>query len=252
MATPNRDAIVQFCEQYLKTSEFSAKDDCQNGLQVEGKAEIRKIVTGVSWSQILFEQAIEKKADMILVHHGIFANSISNPPQIKGTLKNRLKLLLKNDLNLCGFHLPLDAHPTIGNNSSLCKLLGIKKLKPIDVGFYGDLDKETNFSDFVKNLEQKLGTQAIIIAAGKDKVRQVGVLSGGASTEVARMKELGVDVFITGDIREHLVREIEELKINFINAGHYNTEKLGIQNLGQLVAKKFKIDVEYIDVPCHV
>ncbi len=245
-----RQKIIKFCEDYLKVKDF--EDYCINGLQVEGKEKISKIITGVSLSQRLIQEAINKKADMIMVHHGIFVNPIGSPPSIKGYTKGRLKMLLENNINLCGFHLPLDAHPEIGNNISLCKLLGVKKAKPFDVGYIGELEKEKDFRKFVSEVNQKLNIDALVIQAGPKKIKKIGIISGGASPEFVSAKEQGADTYICGDIREGVVRAIEESEINFINAGHYNTEKLGIQNLGKLVAKKFKVDVEFVDIPCEV
>lgn len=251
-----RNKIVKFCEEYLKTKDF--KDYCHNGLQVEGTAKVKKVITGVSLSKQLIEKAIEKKAGMIIVHHGLFSSQIGSPPQINGVLKGRLKLLLENDINLCGFHLPLDSHPEIGNNISLLRLFGLKKVGVIntpnygDIGFLGELDKPICFDSFVEMVNSKLNTNSYIIAAGPKEVKRVGIISGGALPEFALAAELGADTYICGDIRESIVRQVEEMGINFLNAGHYNTEKLGIQNLGNLVADKFGIKVEFVDIPCEI
>ncbi len=243
-----RDKIVKFCEDYLKVKDF--EDYCHNGLQVEGALRVGKIIAGASFSQKLIDAAVKKKAKMIIVHHGIFSKHISAPPQIKGILRHRLKMLLENNINLCGFHLPLDAHRVIGNNISLCKLLGIKNIKPFDIGFWGELEME--FNDFVELVNSKLNTNSYIIPAGPKKIKKIGIVSGGASYDYKLAKEQGADTFLCGEVREETVRVMEEEKMNFINAGHYNTEKLGIQNLGKLVAQKFKVKVEFVDIPCDV
>lgn len=246
----SRNQIIKYCEEYLKVKDF--QDYCCNGLQVEGKREVKKIITGVSFSERLIKEAIKRKADMIMVHHGIFNDAIGSPAVIKGFTKNRLKLLLENDINLAGFHLPLDAHPLIGNNISLCRLLGVKNPKPFDIGFMGEIDKTVSFKDFQKIVDKKLGVRSDVIAAGNKQTKKVAIISGGASPEFILAAELGADTYICGDIRESVVRAIEETGINFINAGHYNTEKLGIQNLGELVSKKFRVKVEFVDVPCEI
>ena len=243
----DRNKIVKFMSDYLKVDKF--QDDCFNGLQIEGKSEVKKIITGVSLSEKFIQKAIEKKADMILVHHGLFSKHFGELPRIIGHRKNRLKLILTNDINLCGFHLPLDAHPKIGNNISLCNLFGIKKITPLEVGFYGELQTEINFEKLVDLVKEKIHPNPYVIPAGPKKVKRIGIISGGSSPEVKYAIEARCDTYICGDIREHTVREIEEVKINFINAGHYNTEKLGIQNLGELVSQKFKIPVEFVDIP---
>lgn len=246
----NRDNIIEYCEKYLEVDKFD--DGCCNGLQVEGKGEIKKIVTGVSLSKKLIEAAIEKKADMIMVHHGLFDNYIEHPISIRGMMRNRLKKILSNNINLAGFHLPLDAHKEIGNNIAICKMLGIKDCKNADVGYIGKLDKEIDFDKFVGLVDEKLETNSHAILAGPDKVKTVAVISGGASPDYQKMLDLGADTFITGDLREQIVREVEEVGINIINAGHYNTEKIGIINLGELVAREFGVDVEFVDVPNSV
>ena len=252
----DRDKIIKFCEYYLKVKKFT--DACHNGLQVEGTESISKIVTGVSFSVALIDEAIKRKAQMVIVHHGLFSKNIPMPPVVNGHFKNRLKLLLSNDINLVGFHLPLDAHPAIGNNISLAKLFGLKNIKPIntadygEIGFIGDFTRPKLFTDFVKEVNKKLGTRSYIIPAGPKYVKRLGIISGGASPDYIGAVKMGADVYLCGDIRESLVEAIKETKINFINAGHYNTEKLGIQNLGKLIAKKFKIKVEFVDIPCEI
>jgi len=248
--TVDRDSIVKYCRDYLKVENF--EDKCINGLQVEGAEKINKIVSGVSFSEQLVKVAVKTKARLLLVHHGLFNKYISQPVQIKGIVKNRLKLLLENDINLCGFHLPLDAHPLIGNNISLCKLFGIINTRPCYVGFIGELKQAMSLSEFIKMVNEKLQTQSTYIAGGPKIVKKIGVISGAASPEFSLAKKLGADTYLSGDIREELFWEVKEAKINYVNGWHYNTEKLGIQNLGKLISKKFKISVEFIDIPCEI
>lgn len=253
---PNRDKIVEFCKEYLMVDQF--QDKCVNGLQIEGKPEVKTIITGVSLSQQLIERAIEQNADMLLVHHGLFSDTVGSPPQIRMATKSRVKMLLENEINLCGFHLPLDAHPEIGNNISLVNLLSLKVLRRIplpgygEIGFIGRFDTPMPFDEFVEILNQKLETQSYTIAAGPDKVQNIGIISGGSSEGIALAAELGADTYLCGEVKESIVREVEEIRINFINAGHYNTEKLGIQNLGKLIADRFGLNVRFIDIPCDV
>lgn len=241
-----RDKIVKFCEDYLKVSDF--QDYCHNGLQVEGKKSVKKIITGVSLSAKFLQEAIDKKADMVMVHHGFFGDLFSSPPVIKSYVRDRLKMILENDLNVVGFHLPLDAHSEIGNNISLCKLLDIKKTKKMGLGFVGELKKEMLFEDFVQMLDRKLESKSFIINTN-NKVKKVAIVSGVSSSYFLEAAYAGADTFIAGDIKESVVRSVEEVGINFINAGHYNTEKMGIKKLGELVADKFSVDVEFVDIP---
>ncbi len=252
----DRDKIIKFCEEYLEVGKF--KDGCHNGLQVEGVEDVKKIVSGVTLSQKLIEKAIEKDAQMIMVHHGFFGKHFGDEPRIVRSIKGRLKMLLSQDINVAGFHLPLDAHGEIGNNASLLRLLGLEKKEVIsckhfgDVGFVGEFENDMDFKEFVKLVDEKLDTKSYAIQGGLLKVKRVGVIGGSAQDEYVTALELGADTYLTGDIKEHNVRAVEEDGINFINAGHYNTEKLGIQNLGDLVAEKFGVDVEFIDIPCEI
>lgn len=245
-----RNELIKFCQDYLRIDKFA--DYCHNGLQVEGVDKIDRIITGVSFSQALIEKAIEKKAQMIIVHHGIFGDAIGKGPVIKDFTRNRLKLLLANDINLVGFHLPLDAHPLIGNNISLCRLLGVRDPKPFDVGFIGQLDKDINIAEFIKLVDKKLNTRSTAVLGGKKKIKKIGVISGGSSSDFVVAASLGADTFLCGELKEYIVRAAEEMNMNVINAGHYNTEKLGVQNLGNLIAKKFKVKVEFVDIPCEI
>jgi len=248
--TVKRDKIIEYLNDYLKVDEF--EDCCVNGLQIEGKEDVLCVITGVTLSQRLIDSAIKKKADMIIVHHGFFSGAIPSPFQLKGLYKNRIKDILLSNINILGYHLPLDTNPLIGNNISLVKLFGAENFKPFDVGFVGELDKEIDFNKFVDLVDKKLGVKSYALPYGKKKIKKVAVISGGASPYYKQAIEMGADVFVTGDIRENVVREAEEDGMNMINAGHYNTEKLGIQNLGKLVEKKFKVKVEFVDVPCEV
>ena len=141
-----RANLVAYSCKLLKTADF--QDWCVNGLQVEGAARVRRIVMGVSRSQRLIMAAVERRAEMLIVHHGIFESALGKPPVFTGSLRDRLKLLLEHDINLLGFHLPLDAHPRFGNNISLCRLLGIKRTRAVDVGFIGELERAAALEDF--------------------------------------------------------------------------------------------------------
>lgn len=243
----DRDQILNYLNEFLKVQEFD--DYCINGLQVEGKAEIKKVICAVSVSQRLFSQAVKRNADLIIVHHGLFWRSDPSPFFITGLLKNRLALLLKNDINLAGYHLPLDAHPKIGNNAQIMKRLNLTPIKPVDVGFLGELKTETDRDGFINLVNAKIDTEAQIFNFGRSKIRRVLVVSGGGSRLYPMALENKVDVFISGEIKENVVRELEESGLNYINAGHYNTEKFGIQALCQQIANQFNLNCEFIDIP---
>jgi len=242
-----RDEILQFIHEILTPENFN--DYCVNGLQVEGKAEIQKIVLGVSVSERLFQAALAVQADMILVHHGLFWRSDPHPFHLTGLLYRRLKLLIQSEINLAGYHLPLDAHPEIGNNAQIIKQLGMQPIKAVDVGFLGELPEAMLFTDFHQWVDAKLATRSFVLPWGPARVQKALVISGGSSPEFELAAIHGADVFIGGDIRENVVRSVEETGINFINAGHYNTEKFGIQALGAVIQEKFGIPCEFIDIP---
>lgn len=245
-----RNKIIEYLDKYLEVKKF--QDYCANGLQIEGKENVSRIIIGVSLSQRLIYGAIKKKADMIIVHHGIFLNDVPSPLQLNGLIKERIKMILFNDINLAGYHLPLDAHPKVGNNISLARLFGVRKCKPVYIGFVGELANEISFKEFVKIVEKRLKIKSFILPYGKERVKKIGIISGGSSASFEDVFKAGADVFLGGDIKQSEVRKMEEAGINYINAGHYNTEKLGIQNLGKLIEKKFRIKVEFVDVPCEV
>ncbi|MDP8226793.1 MAG: Nif3-like dinuclear metal center hexameric protein [Candidatus Celaenobacter polaris] len=251
-----RNEIVEFCNEYLKADTFN--DYCYNGLQIEGKENISKIVTGVSLSRQFIKKAIDEKADMIIVHHGLFKNQLGDPPRIIGIFRQRIKLILENNINLCGYHLPLDAHPEIGNNISLARLLELQNIERLnspyygEIGYIGEIKQKMKFEDFKKYIDKVIDTNSYILAAGHKFVKKVGIISGGSSIDYSIAFEKGADTFVTGDIKENVVREVEEIGMNFINAGHYNTEKLGVQNIGKLVSETFSLETKFIDIPCDV
>ena len=239
--------ILEYCAAALNTVDFD--DYCVNGLQVDGKDEVQKIVIGVSASERFFNEAIRAGADMILVHHGVFWKNSPNPMHITGMFYRRLKILMDNNVSLAGFHLPLDAHAELGNNAGLIRKLGMRLGEPVEVGFMGHLPEKEPFDVFVARVNEKLDTSAQVFPYGPAEVQNVLVISGGSSASYPKALTNGADTFLCGDVRENFVREFEEVGLNFINAGHYNTEKLGIQALGARLADTFDVTVEFIDIP---
>ncbi|HHM23462.1 MAG TPA: Nif3-like dinuclear metal center hexameric protein, partial [Bacteroidetes bacterium] len=220
-----------------------------NGLQVEGKAQIRHLVSGVSVSERLFREAAARKADAVLVHHGFFWKSDPHPYVIRGIRKRRLKILLENDINLYAYHLPLDAHPEVGNNIEILRRLNIPPLEAVEVGFIGYVNRYTELDDLVLKIADLFEAKPQVFAFGKTQVQKILVISGSSSPACEKAAELGIDTFLGGDIREEQVRVCEELGLNFIAAGHYNTEKFGVQALSQHLAEKFGLKTEFIDIP---
>ncbi len=245
-----RDEIVQYINELLNISEF--EDDSVNGLQVEGKAEIERIVLGVSCSERLFQAAVETQADLIIVHHGLFWKRAPSRYILTGIFRNRIALLIKNDINLAAYHLPLDAHAELGNNVQIIQRLHIGTLKPVEVGFLGRLKAPMPLKKFVDMINKELQTNSQVFPFGSPDVHRVLVISGGTSRYYQLALDNDADTFIGGDMRENVVRELEEVGLNFIHAGHYNTEKFGVQALGEKLQREFAVNCEFIDIPNSV
>ncbi len=246
----NRDRIISFVDGYLDSK--SVKDASQNGLQVEGKAEVKKIVFGVSASLELFRRAAAAGADMIVVHHGLFWGR-SSP--VRGPFRKKLETLLYGGITLAAWHLPLDKHPVIGNNAQILKFLGAGSLKPFgtyndeSIGFKGTFARPRPVSGVMKTLRDKLSSDIISANFGPKKIRTAGVVSGGAARMFEQAIEAGLDLYITGEVSEFVQEMARENGANFIAAGHYNTEKAGVWALEKVLRAKFRVRTEFIDVP---
>ncbi|MBQ4493628.1 MAG: Nif3-like dinuclear metal center hexameric protein [Elusimicrobiaceae bacterium] len=236
-----RDTLIKDLNKYLEV----AANPEHNGLQVQGKPQINKIAFGVSATMALFKEAKDFGADMVIVHHGLFWNNIQT---ITGVFGQRIAYLIKNDINLAGYHLPLDKHKTIGNNACLAKLLKLKDLKPFgtyhgqEIGLIG---KTTKPSD-IKEIHKLLKGEALFF--GPKKVKTIAIVSGGAHDMLEEAVLAKADLYITGSRDEYITEYCREAKINFIAMGHYNSEKLGIQALMNYVSKKFKVQTKFIDI----
>jgi dinuclear metal center YbgI/SA1388 family protein len=242
-----RSEILNHLNEFLNVSEI--RDYCVNGLQVEGSTEITGIITGVSVSQRLFEVALEKKAEMIIVHHGIFWKGTPHPFALTGIMRDRLKILLTNNINLAAYHLPLDAHPTIGNNAKIMESLGIPKKTTFDVGFMGDYTQPIPIGEFISRLEKILPDPVNHLNYGKQTIKRVAVISGGGSQSVEEAASLGADLFLSGEILEPAVRTSEELGIHVVSAGHYNSERFGPIALADYLRTSVGIPAEFVDIP---
>jgi len=240
-----REKLVTYLNDYLNIKDFN--DFGPQGLQVEGKPEVNKIVTAVSVSVQLFEQAVEENADMIIVHHGILWNKESII--IRGSFKKRLKLLLQHDITLLAYHLPLDKHPVIGNNALAAKDFGLKNIKDFgDVGLKGKID-ECGFDDFMNKVRSVYKVDPLVFSYGPEKINNIGICSGAAQRDITLAIEQGLDAFVTGEVSESIMHLAREGQIHFVAAGHYATEKLGIKALGGHVAENFGLKIKFIDIP---
>lgn len=180
----------------------------------------------------------------MLVHHGIFGKDFFN---LRGFLKKRVEKVIKNDLTLMGYHLPLDTNLQLGNNISLISELGLIMTKRVGIAFIGEYEKPLKFEEFENKLKDLFGDQPLTIYKNNDFVHKVGVVSGGGSSLMETL-EGEIDTFVTGEVKEQTRNMAKEMGITFINAGHYATETFGIKNLGELIKQQFNIDTVFIDV----
>ena len=241
--------IVSYADGYLRIKEFS--DYCPNGLQVEGKPKVDKLACAVTASLAVIEQAIEWGADCLLVHHGYFWKN--EREVVVGMKKQRLRTLLMADMSLLAYHLPLDAHPVVGNNAQIAERLGILELEPLQkttktpIGNVGMLAKAIAISEFVSNCEHELGRQAIHINSGPVQVQKIALCTGGAQHMIEDAVEQQADVYLTGEISEQTVHIARECGLHFIAAGHHATERYGAQAMTAHLADKFGLQQQFFD-----
>lgn len=234
----------------LNVSRF--RDYAPNGLQVEGKTRVQCIVTGVTACQALLDAAVEQQADAILVHHGYFWKN--EDPVLRGMKKRRIATLLRHDMSLFAYHLPLDAHPELGNNARLGHLLGIENMRVMDpvelqgVGNIGTLPEPITLEVFAAKVGSVLQRDPLVIAGGSQKVSRVAWCSGGAQGYIQEAATLGADVYLSGEISEHTVHAARENGIHYIAAGHHATERYGVKALGEHLARQFGLKHVFIDI----
>jgi dinuclear metal center YbgI/SA1388 family protein len=242
--------IVAHCDQILRTREIGDYDGAANGLQVENSGAVTKIAAAVDASLATVKLAIAAKADLLIVHHGLFWTS-----RQPWTGKNHelLRLLVENNLAIYSSHLPLDAHPKLGNNAQLCAALGLKNLKPFflthgqTIGFKSQT--KISRADLARRLERATGAKPKLISGGKPVCEKIGVVTGGAGAELKIAAAEGVDTFITGEGPHWTFALAEELGLNVFYGGHYATETFGVKALAAELSKKFKVPWEFWDYP---
>ncbi len=244
--------IIRWLDTLLQPQDFS--DYGPNGLQVPGPPEIRTIATGVSGGLQLFEKAAEINADLVLVHHGILRDA--KPTEIDEYQYRRLKTLFDNGMSLAAYHIPLDAHTEVGNNALIASAIGLDEQRPFalhegkSVGIAGSYPDGIATEELIKRVTAAVGgREPLVFAAGPDPIRSVGIISGGASSYMHFAIEQGLDAFITGEPTESAMNEAVESGITFIAAGHYATETFGVRRLGELIAERFGVSHQFIDVP---
>lgn len=246
-----RAQFEQYLLQLLQPENI--KDFAPNGLQVQGKETIRKIVTGVTASQALIDKAIEVNADAILVHHGYFWKNESYV--IRGMKYNRIKALLMHDINLFAYHLPLDIHPEFGNNAQLAQLFDIEEVQPLELGnpysvaMQGQLKQAMVAEEFAEKVNQTLHRDCLHIGASSNKkIKTIAWCSGGGQSYIELAAEQGIDAFLTGEVSEQTTHIAHEMDIHFFAAGHHATERYGVKALGERIAKELQLDVCFIDI----
>ncbi|QEY25581.1 Nif3-like dinuclear metal center hexameric protein [Neisseria zalophi] len=241
-----RQTILDWCSETLQISLF--QDYAPNGLQVEGRNEIRKVVTAVTASLAAVNYAVEQKADMLLVHHGLFWKS--EPITITGWKKARIETLLKNEINMAGYHLPLDAHPVLGNNAQLAKLMDWeteKRFGEQNLLNSGRLKQPQTLDELCRQLQQKLGRVPTAVGQGNRLVEKIVWCTGGAQGFFQTAIDERADVYLTGEISEAQFHLANETDTAFISAGHHATERYGIRALGDALAAKFDIENVFFD-----
>lgn len=244
------EIVVNDLNALLRPNDF--RDYCPNGLQIEGRSEITKIVSGVTASQAFIESAIAEKADAVFVHHGFFWQG--EKAEITGIKKQRVKALLENDISLLAYHLPLDAHPEYGNNVQLGSLLDFKitdelfpKFKS-KVGSRGELLQACSPLELKQRIQTTLNREPMYVAGKSDIITSIAWCTGSAQNYIERAHDCGVDAYLTGEVSEQTVHFAREAGIHFFAAGHHATERYGVQAVGKYLAEKYSIEHVFVDI----
>lgn len=242
-----REELRAWLDTLLEAARF--RDYCPNGLQVEGRERIRRIVCGVTASQALIEAAIERQADALLVHHGWFWKAEDG--RVTGFRKRRMARLLAHDISLFAYHLPLDAHATLGNNAQLALRLGWTvngRFAEQDIGFVGVPPAPTPAAGMVRQIGRALGREPLMIGDPERIVSRVAWCSGGAQGYFEAALAAGADMFVSGEISEQTVHLARETGMCYVGAGHHATERYGVMALAEHLARQFGIECEFVDI----
>ena len=240
----SRNTVLKKINEWLQPENF--QDYAPNGLQVEGRETVSVIVSGVTASQALIDAAVERNADMILVHHGYFWKG--EDQTIRGMKKNRIKQLLDNDINLVAYHLPLDDHPEYGNNRQLADILGIQNPRPMGgLVWQGELPEPQTPEKLGLHLARALHRQPLHVGSGPEYIRTVAWCTGAAQGFINAAIEVGLDAYISGEISEPTTHTARESGIHYFAAGHHATERYGVQALGEALAQTFGVKHQFID-----
>ena len=247
----HRDDFVRSLNELLQAE--GVADYGPNGLQVEGRTEVLRVVTGVTACQDLVDQARRLSADALVVHHGIFWNHQS--PVLKGHHKMRVSALLAAEMSLLAYHLPLDRHELVGNNAPALRALGASDLKPFgwakgtSVGFSGQFEPPLAVEEFLNRVRATYGVEPTTFLHGPDLIRRVGLISGAAQGEVLAAVDQGLDVFVTGEVSEYNFHIAKEEGIHHISVGHHASERVGPRELADWIREHLGLWAEFVDVP---
>lgn len=248
-----REALVHYLDDRLRIGEIA--DYGPQGLQIEGRSRIDKIVGLVDAQQPCVEAALERDADLMLVHHGIFWGGAK---PLAGSYGRLARTFIENDLNLYAAHLALDAHPQWGNNAELARRLGLTirdwwaNVKGTPLAALAESEEPLTFAELVARFEERVGPPRLIQAEGPEIVRKVGILSGFGADKIADAASLGCEAFITGETSHAQYYEAVNAGINLLYGGHYTSETVGVQALGAHLAQRFGIAFEFVDLPTHL
>ncbi len=244
------ETLVQYCDELLDAQGY--RDYCPNGLQVQGRSQIQRLITGVTACQALLDEAITRQADAVLVHHGYFWKG--EDQRIVGIRHKRLATLLDAGINLLAYHLPLDYHQELGNNAQLAKRLGILpqgRFGPADapeLGWSGELPQACEATQLADRLHSVLDREPLLIQVHERPIRYIGWCTGAAQGLIEPAAMAGLDAFISGEVSEQTVHIARELGINYFAAGHHATERYGVMALGEFLAGQYGLEHEFVDI----
>ena len=242
-----REQLVEYLDELLQPAKF--RDYCPNGLQVEGRADVGRIIAGVTASQALLDVAVARGADAILVHHGYFWKGEDG--RITGIRRQRLKTLLAHDISLLAYHLPLDAHPELGNNAQLATRLGWLpdgRFGEQDIAWLGSVGEPTTAAQLCDQLAAELARTPMLVGDAGRPVRRLGWCTGGAQGYFEQAIALGVDAFVSGEISEQTVHLARESGVAFLACGHHATERYGVAALAEHLTRHCGLQCEFVDL----
>ena len=242
-------SLTSYLNNYLNIKDF--QDYCPNGLQVQGSNSVNNVVCGVTASQALIQAAIEQDADAIIVHHGYFWKG--DDPCVIGLLRERLALLLKHNISLLVYHLPLDVHATLGNNAGFAEALGIEVIGSFEtdvpgLGWIGSLCKPCTPEDFASLLCKQLKRQPLHISSGKQMIQSVAWCTGAAQDFITAAAAQNVDAYVSGEVSERTTHLAKELGVDYYSAGHHATERFGVQAISNHLNENFSVESVYIEI----